>query len=139
MYPSSIDDHWSPLPLRERVRERGMSKITTQHAKSLRQRSTDAERFLWRYLRAKRFTSLKFRRQQPVGPYIVDFICFEKRIIIELDGGQHSDQVNRDKIRDSWLKDQGYQVLRFWNNDVLTNIHGVLHIIMTVCSKIDHL
>jgi very-short-patch-repair endonuclease len=98
-------------------------------AKRLRKNSTDVERLLWKYLGAKRFNRLKFRRQEPIGLYIVDFVCFEKRIVIEVDGGQHAIDEDKDKARDKWLKDQGYKVLRFWNHDVLTNIGGVLEVI----------
>ena len=99
-------------------------------AKDLRKRSTDAERLLWRHLRAKRLGGLKFRRQQCIGDYIVDFVCLEKRIVIELDGGQHADNREKDKVRDSWLEKHGFLVLRFWNNEVLTNTQGVLHVIL---------
>ena len=71
----------------------------------------------------------KFRRQQPIGKYIVDFVNFEKKVIIELDGGQHSFQEEKDKIRDNWLKKEGYDVLRFWDNEVLRNTEGVLEVI----------
>ena len=71
----------------------------------------------------------KFRRQEPIGNYIVDFVCQEKKIVIEVDGGQHSAERERDFERDRWLKIQGYKVLRFWNNEVLTNITGVLEVI----------
>jgi very-short-patch-repair endonuclease len=71
----------------------------------------------------------KFRRQEPIGSYIVDFICQEEKIIIEVDGGQHSAEREKDFERDRWLKEQGYKVLRFWNNEVLTNINGVLEVI----------
>lgn len=100
-------------------------------AKNLRKKATDAERLLWRYLRAKQMEGIKFRRQEPVGNYIVDFICFDRRIIIEIDGGQHArdENVNKDKERDEWLRNQGFKVLRFWNNDVLNNINGVWEVI----------
>ncbi len=97
-------------------------------AKTLRKRLTDTERLLWKFLRAKQIKGFKFRRQEPVGRYIVDFACHEKRIVIEVDGGQHLDK-ERDEERDQWLKEQGYNVLRFWNNEVLTNIEGVLEVI----------
>jgi len=84
---------------------------------------------LWKYLRANQFKALKFRRQHPVGDYIVDFICFDKRIVIEVDGGQHAVNVQDDHARDSWLKGQGFEVLRFWNNEVLQNIEGVIETI----------
>lgn len=96
-------------------------------AKNLRKNSTDAENLLWRYLRAKQFGDLKFRRQQVLGKYIIDFVCFAKKIAIELDGSQHGEVKNKlkDNIRDEWLKSQGFTVLRFWDNDVLKNIDGV--------------
>jgi len=97
-------------------------------AKKLRKQLTDTERLLWQYLRAKQLEGLKFRRQQPIGNYIVDFVCFEKKVIIELDGGQHTqpEQKQKDIERDKWFKEQGYKLLRFWDNEVLTNIRGVL-------------
>jgi len=96
-------------------------------AKKLRRESTDTERVLWQNLRAKQLDMLKFRRQQLIGQYIVDFVCFEKKIIIELDGGQHAQpEANlKDKKRDEWFEEQGYKVLRFWDHEVLTNIQGV--------------
>lgn len=97
-------------------------------AKKLRKQFTDTERLLWQHLRAKQIEGLKFRRQQPIGRYIVDFVCFEKKLIIELDGGQHtqSEQRQKDIERDKWFEGQGYNLLRFWDNEVLTNIRGVL-------------
>lgn len=71
---------------------------------------------------------LKFRRQQPIGNYVIDFICLEKSLVIEVDGGQHADN-KKDKGRDAWLKSEGFKVLRFWNNEVLTNMKGVLEVI----------
>jgi very-short-patch-repair endonuclease len=73
----------------------------------------------------------KFRRQQPLGNYIVDFVCLEKKLIIELDGGQHAKQTDCDTERDGWLRGQGFVVLRFWNNDVLQNINGVKDAILS--------
>ena len=92
----------------------------------LRSNLTDAERRLWYYLRAGRFEGCKFRRQVPLGRYVVDFLCEEARLIVEVDGGQHAEQVERDAERTQWLSARGYIVLRFWNNDVLGNIEGVL-------------
>ncbi|MBI2380178.1 MAG: DUF559 domain-containing protein [Gammaproteobacteria bacterium] len=102
-------------------------------AKSLRQNMTDAEQRLWRHLRAHRFNGEKFRRQQPLGPYVVDFVHFGSRVIVEADGGQHNDP-DYDAIRDAWLKAQGYQVLRFWNNEVLLNTTAVLELILKAIS-----
>ena len=71
---------------------------------------------------------VKFRRQQPIGNYIVDFICFEKKIVIEIDGGEHCEN-RKDEERDRWFRKQKYQILRFWNNEVLANVDGVLKVI----------
>jgi very-short-patch-repair endonuclease len=95
-------------------------------ARQLRKNPTDAERLLWRKLRFWQVEGLKFRRQQPLGPYIVDFVCLEKRLVVEVDGGQHAENANYDTQRDDWLHDQGFVVLRFWNNDVLKNIDSVV-------------
>jgi very-short-patch-repair endonuclease len=101
-------------------------------AKTLRKSQTDAEKLLWKYLRAKQMEGLKFRRQQPIGNYVIDFICLEKSLVIEVDGGQHADN-KKDKERDAWLKSEDFKVLRFWNNDVLTNMKGVLEVIRENC------
>ena len=110
-----------------------MNSSTIAIARNLRKRFTDAEKLLWRYLRAKQLEGFKFRRQQPIGNYIVDFVCFEKGVVIEVDGGQHAVERDKDKERDKWLKGQGLKVLRFWNNEVLTNIAGVLEVIREHC------
>lgn len=86
---------------------------------------TDAERKLWLALRDRRFGGLKFRRQVPVGPWIVDFLCKEARLIVEVDGGQHAESAP-DRRRDAWLAEEGYRVVRVWNNEVLGNLDGVL-------------
>ena len=101
-----------------------MNQIRSR-ARALRKNPTDVERLLWRHLRMWQLDGYKFRRQQPIGNYIVDFVCLEKRLIIELDGGQHAEQSHYDSERDAWLRDQRFTVLRFWNNDVLMNIEGV--------------
>ncbi len=98
-------------------------------ARQLRHRSTDAERLLWRHLRSRRFAGFKFRRQEPVGAYIPDFVCYERRLIVELDGGQHADARAYDGRRDAWLADQGFRILRFPDNYVLTNLGGTLETI----------
>jgi very-short-patch-repair endonuclease len=87
---------------------------------------TDAARLMWGRLRKKQLHGYRFRRQHPIGPYIVDFVCLETSLIIELDGGQHQDQVEKDKLRYEWLMQQGFQVLRFWNNQVFNEIDAVL-------------
>ena len=103
----------------------------TSRARELRSASTDAERALWRALRAKQFEGLKFRRQQPIGPYFVDFVSFRAGLVVELDGGQHDlDSARaRDAVRTAWLGGQGLRVLRFWNIDVLRNLEGVIEVI----------
>ena len=97
-------------------------------SRMLRARSTDAEIALWRRLRARQILGAKFRRQAPIGRYIVDFVSFDVRIVIELDGGQHAlaPQHQRDVVRDRWLEEQRFLILRFWNSDVLSNMDGVL-------------
>jgi len=112
-----------------------MSSKLTKHAKSLRKNATKAVTLLWSKIRAKQLEGIKFRRQQPIGTYIVDFVSFEKHIIIELDGGQHADQRPKDHLRDKRLTENGFTVLRFWNNDVLENIDAVFEIIRRNCLK----
>ena len=98
----------------------------TRVAKLLRHEMTDAERVLWREVRAHRFAGFKFKRQEPLGLYVVDFVCYEARLIVELDGGQHANQQEADAERTRWLESRGFRVVRFWNNDVLTNIAGLM-------------
>ncbi len=98
-------------------------------AKALRTNQTDAELKIWQALRAGRLMDYKFKRQVPIGDFIVDFVCFEQKLIIELDGGQHSDS-EKDVIRDARLNAMGFRVLRFWNNEVMQNIEGVLAVIL---------
>ncbi|MDY0071947.1 MAG: endonuclease domain-containing protein [Thauera sp.] len=105
--------------------ERRIVMEQQQFARQLRQTMTDAERLLWRHLRAGRLDGQKFRRQQPLGPYVVDFVHFGARLIIELDGGQHNGSAH-DLRRDAWLKEQGFTVMRFWNNEVLLETEAVL-------------
>lgn len=97
-------------------------------SKQLRQNSTDAERKLWSCLRNSQLEGFKFRRQAPIGKYIVDFVCLEKCLIVEVDGGQHAENI-KDKERDSWLESEGYKVIRFWNKEVLAETNGVLEVI----------
>jgi very-short-patch-repair endonuclease len=101
-----------------------MKKELTPIAKSLRKNLTEAEKYLWYILRANNL-NVKFRHQALIGNYIVDFVCFENKLIIEIDGGQHYRSAD-DKERDGWLKSQGFTVLRFWNNEVLKNRDGVV-------------
>ncbi|MBI4332316.1 MAG: endonuclease domain-containing protein [Chloroflexi bacterium] len=98
-------------------------------ARTLRREQTDAERLLWSRLRRKQLDGFKFRRQQPIGRYVVDFVCFERKLIVELDGGQHDEARQRDEERTAWLNKEGFRVLRFWNNDVFGNLEGVWEVI----------
>lgn len=99
-------------------------------ARALRTESTDVERLLWRHLRARRFAGYKFKRQQPIGPYIADFVCFNAKLVVELDGGQHAERTDEDARRDAWLRSQGFDVLRFWNTEVIEEPEAVLSLIL---------
>jgi very-short-patch-repair endonuclease len=105
-----------------------------EFAKALRQRMTEAEILLWRHLRGHRLGGEKFRRQQPIGSYVVDFVHFGARLIIEADGGQH-DGAPSDAVRDAWLQTQGFRVLRFWNDEILRNTEGVLEAVMIALNE----
>ena len=102
-----------------------MSDNKSELAKELRKNQTEAEKLLWYRLRNRQLEGVKFRRQQPIGDYIVDFVSFELDLVIEVDGGQHLNN-ERDKVRDSWLEDEGFTVVRFWNNRVLKDTKSVL-------------
>ena len=105
------------------------ARLTTLKAKGLRKNLTDAELKLWRHICLRRMGGFKFRRQHPVGPYILDFACVEKRWAIEVDGGQHSECADYDSRRSAYLETHGYKVLRFWNSDVLKNVEAVKEVI----------
>ena len=98
----------------------------TRFARKLRREQMDQERILWSRLRARKVGGPRFRRQHPIGPYIVDFCCPEMMLVVELDGGQHADQETEDQERTRFLESQGYRVIRFWNNQVVENLEGVL-------------
>ena len=98
-------------------------------AREMRGSMTDAEALLWRLLRNRRIAGAKFRRQHPLGRYILDYYCLEKKLCIELDGGQHGEATGYDKRRDDWLHDQGISVLRFWNNQMLAETEAVIEVI----------
>ncbi len=104
------------------------------YAKILRSDMTDFEQKIWYYIRAKRFMGLKFKRQVPIGNYIVDFLCTDKNLIIELDGSQHFEQIEYDKQRDEFLKNKGYMVIRITNNE-MSNIESVLIYIKEVIDR----
>ena len=101
----------------------------------LRRNSTDADQKLWRYLRNRQLGGHRFRRQQPLGPYIVDFVCLDSKLVVEVDGGQHIERVGCDERRTRWLESQGFRVLRFWNNQVLTEIEGVMQTVMMALAE----
>jgi len=113
--------------LRLAVKGKVSRRPQTAMARRFRRNQTDAEGLVWSMLRSKQVDGLKFRRQEAIGPYIVDFVSFEKSLIIEIDGGQHGESRGRrqDEARSMWLRQQGYQVLRFWNNDVLLSREAV--------------
>ncbi|HWK98166.1 MAG TPA: endonuclease domain-containing protein [Pseudolabrys sp.] len=114
-----------------------VARMARSRARSLRRDSTDAERLIWSALRAHRLDGASFRRQTPIGPYIVDFCCHAANLVVELDGGQHfdSDQITKDGRRDAFLSAKGYRVLRFSNHDVMTNRDGVLEVIAAVLAN----
>ncbi|WP_040577192.1 DUF559 domain-containing protein [Methylopila sp. M107] len=103
----------------------GVRPAARENAKRMRREPTLAEAKLWRLLRDRRLAEVKFRRQAPFGRYILDFVCFSPRIVVEADGGQH-DQSDRDKERDAFLGAEGFTVIRYWNNEILGNPEGVL-------------
>jgi len=112
----------------------GYDAKTLKRAKTLRREMTLQEHMLWSRLRDRQLDNFKFRKQQPLGPFIADFVCQEKKLIVEADGSQHSDSAY-DTRRDQWLKERGYTVLRFWNNEINENLEGVLVAILDMLSK----
>ena len=108
----------------------GYSKETLVKAKRLRRDLTAAERKLWSVLRNSQLSGGKFRRQQPIGPFIADFVCQDCRLIVEADGGQHQNNAGETR-RTAFLESKGYRILRFWNNDILENVEGVAQTINT--------
>ena len=109
--------------------------MSKERARALRKSMTDAERLLWRHLRNRELGGWKFRRQYPVGPFIVDFICSEKNVVIEVDGGQHAENEELDFQRSAYLNKMGYRVVRFWNNEVLQETEGVLTAIFEILAN----
>ena len=104
--------------------------MASKTARHLRKNPTEAEQKLWSCLRRQQLLGYRFRRQRPIGPYIVDFVCLEVSLIIEVDGGQHAEQGAKDEARTRFLEKEGFRVIRFWNNDVLANTEGVLEAIL---------
>ena len=111
--------------------------MASENARAMRQAATEAEKRLWSILRRRQIDGCRFRRQVPIDPYIADFVCFSHRLIIEVDGGQHARQSERDRRRTRWLEGQGFRVLRFWNNEVLENPEGVRAKIESVLQELD--
>ena len=105
-----------------------------KHARQLRKKMTPAEIKLWTYLRGKKF-GIKFRKQHALGNYVVDFCCIKKKLVIELDGSQHLDQEDYDEVRTEYLESLGYRVIRFWNNQVMNDINGVIKAISYALEK----
>ena len=103
--------------------------MSVANARRLRKTPTEAEMRLWFRLRRKRIDGRRFRRQVPLGSYVVDFACLEAKLVVEVDGGQHAERIDADAARTAWLEGRGYRVLRFWNNDVLANTDGVIETI----------
>ena len=116
------------------LRERGSKKLITC-ARQLRRQATIAEQMLWTNLRGRRLDGYKFRRQMVIEPYIVDFVCLEEKLIVEADGGQHSEQQKYDTVRTARLESMGYRVMRFWNHEILAEHDSVLEQILSVLSK----
>ncbi len=136
-----LTPHPNPLPQGEREQAQKASHFYTkeslEYSKKLRKNMTDAENTLWYYLRDKQLNNLKFRRQEAIGKYIADFVCYEHKLIIELDGGQHNTEnvISNDEIRKKFLESSGFTVLRFWNNEIFENIEGVIDKILEFTGK----
>ena len=111
--------------------------MSKQSARALRKRLTDAERLLWRHLWNRELDGWKFRRQYPVASFIVDFICLEKNLVIEVDGGPHAENEEQDIQRSEYLNRMGYRVFRFWNNQVMQETEGVLEAILAILANTD--
>jgi len=108
-------------------------------ARKLRKNSTEQERIMWKLLRNRKFKNLKFKRQVPVGNYVADFLCEEKKLIIEIDGGQHNESENiiKDNTRTKYFESEGYNIIRFWNNEVTENLSGVYDKLSKIVEEIN--
>jgi very-short-patch-repair endonuclease len=113
----------------------GIAPMTIENARRLRKRPTDAELKLWSALRHRQIEGYRFRRQVPIGDFVADFACLSEKLIIEVDGGQHDTDRVMDDARTAWLELRGYRVIRFWNNDVLGNLEGVVRMILAALQK----
>jgi very-short-patch-repair endonuclease len=112
--------------------------MTRDFARHLRKNMTDAEQRLWRELRYRQLDGRKFRRQAPIGSYIADFVCFEAKVIVELDGGQHAEQFEDDSRRTAWLESQGFRLLRVWNHHVFQDLDSVMQVIWDALQSTPH-
>ncbi len=106
-----------------------------QRARELQRSQTEAERVFWNHVRGRRLSGFKLRRQHPIVPFVVDFVCLDRRLIIELDGGQHAEDVEEDQKGSVFLESQGYRILRFWNTEVFEKMEGVLQTVLTVLNE----
>jgi very-short-patch-repair endonuclease len=122
-----------PLPPGE-GRGEGVHRPTTIKARHLRKNQTEAEKLLWRTVRDRQLNGFKFKRQYPLWNYVADFICSELFLVVEVDGGQHCEN-KKDEIRTKFLQSKGYEVVRFWNNEVLGNIEGVVQSLTLTLSR----
>jgi very-short-patch-repair endonuclease len=107
-----------------------LADMSVPVARKLRKRLTDAERRIWSRLRLRQLNGVKFRRQAPVGPYVVDFVCFDRKLVIEVDGGQHAVMTPQERERTAWLESEGFHIIRVWNNNALQNTDGVVEHIL---------
>ena len=125
---TSLRSATSPAEKREVTKSRRVKRtvLAQKLARNLRKQPTDAEKRLWYFLHKKQLEGLRFKRQEPIGKYVADFVCPALRLVIEVDGGQHGIEIEKDAARTAWLESQGYSVIRFWNNEVMENIEGVL-------------
>ena len=101
--------------------------MTVGQARKLRRETTEAEALLWTHIRNRQLAGMKFSRQHPIGRYVADFCCEEEKLVVELDGGQHADDVDRDEQRTQYIEKYGYRVVRYWNSEVMSGIDGVLN------------
>ena len=115
--------------------DKAYNPIPTQRSRELRNNPTDAERRLWRAISNRQINGVRFNRQVPIGPFICDLVARTPKLIVEVDGGQHAIEANADAHRTRFLEDRGYRVIRFWNNDVLENIEGVVDAILQALSN----
>ena len=112
-----------------------MKSDSLSNAKRLRKNQTDAERKIWQNIRNRQLGDFKFKRQYPVGPYILDFVCIDKKLVVEIDGGQHMERQEKDRERTRYLEVKGYRVIRFWNDQVVKETPAVLESILEYLNK----